>query len=92
MMLTLLLIGMLTLAFNIRPVEASGTIYIRGDGSVDSSTANITSVDNVTYTLTGARDKISRGNIGRVTPMTPLLSYDNIFSSSVCIIIPIQRA
>jgi hypothetical protein len=41
-MLILLLIGMLTLASNIQPVEASGTIYIRADGSVDSPTANIT--------------------------------------------------
>ena len=43
---------MLTLAFNIQPAEASGTIYIRADGSIDPSTANITSLDNVTYTFT----------------------------------------
>jgi parallel beta-helix repeat protein len=36
-MLTLLLIGMLTLASNIQPVRASGTIYIRPDGSVEGS-------------------------------------------------------
>jgi len=36
-----------------RPVKAeSGTIYIKGDGSIDPPTANITSVDNVTYTFT----------------------------------------
>jgi len=52
-MLTLLLIGMLTLAFNIQPVEAFGTIYIKADGSVEPSTANITSSDNITYTFTG---------------------------------------
>ena len=51
-MLTLLLIGMLTLAFNIQPVKASGTIYIRPDGSVDPPTAPISSVDKVTYTFT----------------------------------------
>jgi len=51
-MLTLLLIGMLTLAFNVQPVRASGTIYIRADGSIDPPTANITSVDNVTYYFT----------------------------------------
>jgi hypothetical protein len=51
-MLSLLLIGMLALAFNIQQVKASGTIYIRADGSVEPSTANITSVDNVTYTFT----------------------------------------
>jgi parallel beta-helix repeat protein len=49
--LTLLFIGMLTLAFNIQPAEASGTIYIRADGSVDPSTAPISSLDNVTYTF-----------------------------------------
>ena len=36
-MLTLLLISMLTLAFNIQPVRASGTIYIRPDGSVEGT-------------------------------------------------------
>ena len=51
-MLSLLLIGMLTLAFDIQPVEASGTIYIRADGSVDPEPAPISTVDNVTYTFT----------------------------------------
>ena len=36
----------------IRSVEATGTIYIRADGSVDPPTANITSADNVTYSFT----------------------------------------
>ncbi len=36
-MLTLLLTSMLTLAFNIQPVKASGTIYIRPDGSVEGT-------------------------------------------------------
>jgi len=52
-MLTVLLIGMLTLAFNIQPVKAIGTIYIRADGSIDPPTAPISTVDNFTYTLTG---------------------------------------
>jgi parallel beta-helix repeat protein len=52
-MLTLLLTGMLTLAFDIQPVEASGTIYIRADGSVDPPTAPISTLDNITYTFTG---------------------------------------
>jgi len=51
--LALFLTSMLTLVFNIQPVKAYGTIYIRADGSVEPSTANITSVDNVTYTFTG---------------------------------------
>jgi len=50
--LTLLLTSMLTLAFNIHPVKASGTIYIRADGSIDPPTAPISTADNVTYTLT----------------------------------------
>ena len=52
-MLTLLLASLLTLAFNIQPVKAEGTIYIRADGSIDPPTAPISTTDNVTYTLTG---------------------------------------
>jgi parallel beta-helix repeat protein len=51
-MLTMLIITTLALAFNIEPVKASGTIYIRADGSIDPPTAPISSVDNVTYTFT----------------------------------------
>ena len=51
-MMSLLVLGMLALAFNIQPVRASGTIYIRADGSVDPPTAPIYSADNVTYTFT----------------------------------------
>ncbi|TET62304.1 hypothetical protein E3J49_08425 [Candidatus Bathyarchaeota archaeon] len=51
-MLTTLLIGMVTLTFNIKPVKASGTIYIRADGSVDPLTAPISSADNITYVFT----------------------------------------
>jgi len=52
-MITLLLIGMFTIAFNIQLVRASGTVYIRADGSVDPDTAPISSVDNITYTFAG---------------------------------------
>jgi len=52
-MLTLLLVvGILTMAFNIQPVKASGTIYIRADGSIDPSTAPIQR-DGDLYTFTG---------------------------------------
>jgi len=51
-MFTLLLVGILTSPFNIQLVRASGTIYIRADGSVDPPTASISSVDNVTYIFT----------------------------------------
>jgi len=37
----------------IGPVEASGTITIRTDGSVDPDTAPISTVDNITYTFLG---------------------------------------
>ena len=63
--LTLLLIG-ISLAFNIQPVKASGTIYIRADGSIDPPTAPISTVENVTYVFTGnIYDKIvvQRSNI-----------------------------
>ena len=50
-MLTVLLIGMLTSAFNIQPVKASGTIYIRADGSIDPPTAPISTTDNIVYTF-----------------------------------------
>jgi parallel beta-helix repeat protein len=52
-MFTLLLTSMLALAFNIQPVKASGIIYIRADGTVDPPDAPISTVDYVTYTLTG---------------------------------------
>lgn len=51
-MVALLLMGMLTLAFNIQSVKGSRTIYIRADGSVEPPNTPISSVDNVTYTFT----------------------------------------
>ena len=45
MMLILLLVGLLTLTFNIQLVEASGTVYTRADGRVDPPTTPISSVD-----------------------------------------------
>jgi len=54
--LTLLLIGMLTLAFEVQPAKSdwawTETIFIRTDGSVDPDTTPLSSIDNVTYTLT----------------------------------------
>jgi parallel beta-helix repeat protein len=51
-MLIVLLIGILTSTFNIQPVKASGTIYIKADGSIDPPDAPIITHDNITYTLT----------------------------------------
>ena len=50
-MLTLLVIGALSLTFNIRAVKAEEIIYIRSNGTVDPSTAPIQRVGDV-YTLT----------------------------------------
>jgi len=50
-MVTLLLVGTLLLVFNIQPVRAIGTIYIRPDGSIDPSLAPIHR-DGDLYTLT----------------------------------------
>jgi hypothetical protein len=52
MALVLLLTSMLMSAFHVQPVRAQGTIYIRADGSIDPSTAPISTVHNVTYTFT----------------------------------------
>lgn len=49
----ILVASILTVSFNTQNVEASGTIYIRAGGSVDPPTAPISTVDYVTYNLTG---------------------------------------
>jgi parallel beta-helix repeat protein len=56
-----LLVGTLTVASNIQKAYASGTIYIRSDGSIDPPGAPISTVDNVTYTLTGNITSDSHG-------------------------------
>jgi parallel beta-helix repeat protein len=73
-MLTLLLISMIWLVFDIQRTEASGTIYIRADGSIEPSTAPISTVDKITYTLTGniydsivvERDSITINGAGHI--------------------------
>jgi parallel beta-helix repeat protein len=40
-------------AIEVQSVKASGTIYIRADGGIDPRDAPISTIDNVTYTLTG---------------------------------------
>jgi len=49
--LAILLASMLSVMFNVQMVKASGTIYIRADGSIDPSTTPISTTDNITYTL-----------------------------------------
>jgi parallel beta-helix repeat protein len=51
-MLALLALSTITMAFDIQQVEASGTIYIRADGSIDPPTAPIRREDDL-YTFTG---------------------------------------
>ena len=47
------LMGVLSVSINVHKVEAPyPIIFIRADGSIDPPTANVTSLDNVTYTLT----------------------------------------
>ena len=54
MMCFFLLVGTLTLAFNVGLVRAQAeTIYINSDGSVTPASAPISTVDNITYTFTG---------------------------------------
>ena len=52
MILILLLMSMFTLVFNIQPVGASETIYIRANGSIDPPTAPILRNGDI-YTFTG---------------------------------------
>jgi len=56
LLLTLLLTSMLALVFNIHPAKSyyawSENIYIRADGSITPTAAPISTIDNVTYTLT----------------------------------------
>ena len=61
-----LLTGTLVVLVGVQRVEASETIYIRADGSIDPPTANITSADNVTYTFIGNINEsivVERSNI-----------------------------
>lgn len=51
-LIVVVLIGILGVAFRVQRVKASQTIYIRADGSIDPSAANITTLDYVTYTFT----------------------------------------
>ncbi len=50
-----------SVTLKVQSVEASGTVYIRADGSIDPSTAPISTSDNVTYILTGNITSDSNG-------------------------------
>jgi len=49
----MLLISISQLALNIQQAKASGTIYIKVDGSIDPPTAPISRVDDIIYIFTG---------------------------------------
>jgi parallel beta-helix repeat protein len=52
MTLMLFFVSISSVALEVKKVEASGTIYIRADGSIGPPTAPISTTDNVTYTFT----------------------------------------
>lgn len=65
-MLFLLVTSVVALAFETRTAKASGTVYINADGSIAPSTAPISTVDNITYTLAGNINEsivVQRSNI-----------------------------
>ena len=76
-MVSLLVLATVGLVFNVQPVKSDyawmETIYIQADGSIVPSTAPISSVDNVTYTLT---DNIA-GNVPAYTSAI-IIQRDNI--------------
>jgi parallel beta-helix repeat protein len=64
--LILFLSGISLATLEVQRVEASGTIYIRTDGSIDPSTAELSSNDNMTYSMSGNLDSsivIEKDNI-----------------------------
>jgi parallel beta-helix repeat protein len=52
-MLLALLVGTLNLALRVEKVKASGTIYVRANGTVEPEGTPISTFDNVTYTFAG---------------------------------------
>jgi len=83
-MMTLLFIGMFSLAISVKPAKSTwtGTVYIRADGSIDPPDAPIITYDNITYTLTdnitssGDGIVVERDNI-IIDGKEHLLSYMN---------------
>ena len=49
----IVIIALSCIVFKVQRVEGSESIYIKADGTVDPPSANITSLDNVTYFFTG---------------------------------------
>jgi len=65
-LLLLFLSSISSATLEVHSVEASGTIYIRTDGSIDPPIAELSSDDNITYSMTGNLDSsivIEKDNI-----------------------------
>jgi len=75
-LLILLFIVMFLSAINIKPAKAewTGTVYIRADGSIDPPDAPITTLDNITYTLT---DNITSSGDGIVVERNNIIIDGN---------------
>ena len=91
--LIILVVGSST-ALGVPRVEASGTIYLRADGSIDPPDAPISTFDNVTYTLTGnvtsdadgivvLRDNIVVNGAGFTVEGTGAEYYSGIYFSEI---------
>jgi len=88
--LTLLLTSMLTLAFNIQSVKASGTIYIMANGRVEPSTAPIhrrgdiyTFTDNIFDEIVVERSGVTINGAGYTLQGTGAFDSKGIFLSGV---------
>jgi hypothetical protein len=85
---TLLVLGISMLTFNIKPAkgEWTGTVYIRGDGSIDPPTAPILTFDCVAYTFIGniygsivvERDGIIIDGANYTVDGYPLMPYNGV--------------
>jgi parallel beta-helix repeat protein len=53
MALVVILVSISSATFKVQMINASGTIYVRANGMIEPKEAPISSVDNITYTLTG---------------------------------------
>jgi parallel beta-helix repeat protein len=50
--LAFLMVSIFSITFHLKPVKASGTIYIRADGSIEPADGRISTADGVTYYFT----------------------------------------
>jgi parallel beta-helix repeat protein len=78
MVLALLLVSIITLAFELQPIKGwTGTVCIRADGSIDPEDAPIITYDRITYTLT---DNITSGGDGIIVERDNIIIDGNGFT------------